>query len=157
METYRTLYQPENPNHDDPMGVRDGTQDGSLDGIREGNRVNVPEGVPEGVLEGVPEGVPLRHDSGRPKRKNVGTDKDGPAVIRKFPIDGESYEFAFNIEVINDWENPIPLIKNRGGFSKSHHPNQKLNKSFIAECYLLQEPWFADPACVSEISNHLVF
>ena len=32
--------QPENPNHDDPMGVRDGTQDGSLDGLREGHRVN---------------------------------------------------------------------------------------------------------------------
>jgi hypothetical protein len=163
------IEQTENDNHEDPMGLRDGTPDGSLDGIREGNRVKVPEGVPEGAPErvpegvpigvpmGVPEGVPLRHDNGRPKRHNVGTYKDSPATIRKFPIDGESYEFAFDIEVINDWENPIPLIKNRGGFSKTHHPDQKLNKSFIAECYLLQEPWFADPAYVSEISNHLVF
>ena len=77
--------QPENPNHDDPMGVRDGTQDGSLDGIREGNRVNVPEGVPEGVLEGVPEGVPLRHDSGRPKRKNVGYLQGRPRSHKKIP------------------------------------------------------------------------
>jgi hypothetical protein len=28
---------------------------------------------------------------------NVGTYKDGPANIRKFPIEGESYDFAFNI------------------------------------------------------------
>jgi len=131
--------------------------EGVQEGVPVGVPVGVPEGVPEGVPAGVPEGVPVGNANGRPKRRNVGTYKDGPANIRKFPIDGESYEFAFNINVINDWEHPIPAISNRGGFGKDHHPTQKVNKSFIADCYLLQEQWFKDPTCVSEISNHITF
>ncbi len=50
-------------------------------------------------------------NSGRP-RWNVGTYKDNPANIRKFPIEGESYDFAFNI--ISDWEHPVPVVANRG-------------------------------------------
>ena len=127
------------------------------EGVREG----FLDEVPEGVLEGVPEGVPVENHvenrTGRPKRRNVGTYKDGPANIRKFPIEGESYEFAFNVNVISDWEKPIPAIRNRGGIAKNHHPEQKVNKCFIAECYLLQEPWFDDPKCIAEILNHLIF
>ena len=48
-------------------------------------------------------------NSGRPRR-NVGTYKDGPATIRKFPIEGESYDFAFNI--ISNWEHPVPVEAN---------------------------------------------
>ncbi len=35
-------------------------------------------------------------------RQNIGTYKEGPAIIRKLPINGEEYEFAFNIDVINE-------------------------------------------------------
>ncbi len=73
-------------------------------------------------------------ESGRPRR-NVGTYKDGPANIRKFPIEGESYVFAFNI--ISNWEHPVPVVANRGQISKQFHHQQKINKGFLAECYLL--------------------
>ncbi len=61
-------------------------------------------------------------NSGRPHR-NVGTYKDGPANIRKFPIEGESYDFAFNI--ISNWEHPVPVVANRGQVSKKFHSQQK--------------------------------
>ena len=119
-----------------------------------------PEEVHESFPNGLPvdpEGAPVENNNGRPRRNNVGTYKDGPAKIRKFPIDGESYEFAFNINVLSDWERPVPVIKNRGGIATRHHPAQKLNKSFLAECYLLQEPWFNDPTCVSSVTDNLFF
>ncbi len=57
-------------------------------------------------------------NSGRP-RWNVGTYKDGPANIRKFPIEGKSYDFTFNIT--SDWEHPVPVVANRGQVSKKFH------------------------------------
>jgi hypothetical protein len=89
---------------------------------------------------------------GRPCR-NIGTYKDGPANIRKFPIEGELYDFAFNI--ISDWEHPVPVVANRSQVSKKFHSQQKMNKGFLAECYLLQKPWFEDPNCLASLSNHL--
>ncbi len=68
-------------------------------------------------------------NSGRPCW-NVGTYKDGPANIRKFPIEGESYDFAFNI--ISNWEHPVPGVANRGQVSKKFHSQQKMNKGFLA-------------------------
>jgi hypothetical protein len=91
-------------------------------------------------------------ESGRPCR-NVGTYKDGPANIRKFPIEGESYDFAFNI--ISNWEHPVPVVANRGQISKRFHHQQKINKGFLAKCYLLQDPWFEDPTCLTSLSNNL--
>ncbi len=85
--------------------------------------------------------------------QNVGTYKDGPANIRKFPIDGESYDFAFNI--ISNWEHPVSVVANRGQVSKKFHSQQKMNKGFLAECYLLQETWSEDPTCLASLSNHL--
>ena len=136
------------------------------EGVTSGN----PEGVPEGVPAEVPEGAtastdtidhnqvdapPPVHPNNRPRR-NVGTYKDGPANIRKFPIDGESYDFAFNIKVINEWEHPIPSVLNKGRVTTEYHPNQKICKESIAECYLLQDPWFDDPTCVSAINDNFV-
>jgi hypothetical protein len=33
--------------------------------------------------------------------------------------------------------------------------DQKLQQSFLAECYLLQETWFVDPACLYTMSDNL--
>ncbi len=51
--------------------------------------------------------------SGRPRR-NVGTYKDGPSIIRRLPIDGESYNLAFSTTIVYEWENPVPAVANRG-------------------------------------------
>jgi len=37
-----------------------------------------------------------------------------------------------------------------------YHPNQKICKESIAEYYLLQDPWFDDPTCVSAINDNFV-
>ncbi len=91
--------------------------------------------------------------STRPKQ-NVGMYKDGPAKIRRLPIEGEEYELAFTIDVISDWERPIPVTSNTRRIAKDFHPNQKFQKGFLAECYLLQDAWFEDPTCVSQLSDH---
>ncbi len=46
-----------------------------------------------------------------PKR-NVGTYKDSPTKIRCLPIEGEEYEFAFNVNIISDWEQSVPAVLN---------------------------------------------
>jgi hypothetical protein len=95
--------------------------------------------------------VPVAPD--RPKRNNVGTYKDGPAVIRKFPIDGEAYDFSFaNVE---EWEHPVPAVANRGRIT-DYHPNQKLERGYLAECFLLQDNWFEDPTCLAAVNSNLV-
>jgi hypothetical protein len=88
-------------------------------------------------------------------RRNVGMYKDWPAEIRRLPIDGKEYELAFNVDVISDWEKPLPAISNTRYITKDFHPNQKFQKGFLAECYLLQDTWFDDPTCVSELLDHL--
>jgi hypothetical protein len=92
--------------------------------------------------------------STRPKQ-NVGMYKDRPAKIRRLPIEGEEYELAFTIDVISDWEHPIPVISNTRRIAKDFHPNQKSQKGFLAECYLLQNAWFEDPTCVFQLRDHL--
>ncbi len=37
--------------------------------------------------------------SGRPQR-NVGTYKDGPSIIWRLPIDGESYDLTFSSTIV---------------------------------------------------------
>jgi hypothetical protein len=81
--------------------------------------------------------------------------KNGPAKICRLPIDGEEYKLAFNVDVISDWEKSIPAISNTIHITKDFHPHQKLQKGFLAECFLLQDAWFDDPTCVSELSDHL--
>jgi hypothetical protein len=59
------------------------------------------------------------------------------------------------IDEISNWEHPIPVISNTRCIAKDFHPNQKFQKGFLAECYLLQDAWFEDPTCVSQLSDHL--
>jgi len=105
---------------------------------------------------GVGEGETVIDVDAHPKR-NVGTYKykDGPAIIRRLPIDGEEYEFAFNVHVISDWEKPVPVVSNSRHLPKSFHAQNKIQKGYLAECYLLQDSWFGDPTCVSELSDHI--
>ena len=161
--------QAEEPWMGSPIGNSEG--DTNHDGLQESFHplINNPEGVLHGNPNEVPEGVregatidknqvdapPPVNSNNRPRR-NVGTYKDGPANIRKFPIDGESYEFAFNVKVINEWEHPIPSVLNKGRVTTEYHPNQKICKEAIAECYLLQDPWFSDPTCVSAMHDNFV-
>jgi hypothetical protein len=49
--------------------------------------------------------------SGRPRR-NVGTYKDGPSIIWRLPINGESYDLAFSSTIVYEWENPVPAVAN---------------------------------------------
>jgi hypothetical protein len=51
-------------------------------------------------------------DNGRPRR-NVGTYKDGPAKIWWLPIDGESYEFLYLLNLSFDAIYPVPAISNK--------------------------------------------
>ena len=81
--------------------------------------------------------------------------KDRQAKIQRLLIEGKEYELAFTIDVISDWEPPIPVISNTRCIAKDFHPNQKFQKGFLAECYLLQDAWFEDPTCVSQLSDHL--
>jgi hypothetical protein len=88
-------------------------------------------------------------------KRNVGTYKDGPAKIRRLPIDGEEYEFAFNVNVISDWEQPVPAVLNTCHVPKRFHAQHKLQKGYLPECYLLQDSWFEDPTCVSKLLDHI--
>jgi hypothetical protein len=65
------------------------------------------------------------------------------------------YDLAFNSNIVNDWENPVPAVANCGRTTE-YHPNQKITQSFLPECYLLQDNWFEDPTCMADISENLM-
>ncbi len=75
--------------------------------------------------------------------------------MRRLPIDGESYDFTFHANIINNWEHPVAAVANRGRVTE-YHPQQKLLYNFLAECYLLQDSWFHDPTCLAMMSEHLI-
>jgi hypothetical protein len=91
--------------------------------------------------------------TGRPRR-NVGNYRQGPAKIRRLPINGEQYDFSFS--VLNDWERPVSVSANRSNVQANYHPQQRVNKSFLAECYLLQDLWFDNPICLYHLSSNIV-
>jgi hypothetical protein len=91
--------------------------------------------------------------AGQPQQ-NVGTYKDGLAIIRHLPIDGESYDLTFSATIISKYAHPVPAVSNQGHFT-DYHPHQKPQQCFYAECYLLQEPWFAEPTCLDALSHNL--
>ncbi len=37
-----------------------------------------------------------------------------------------------------------------------YHPTQRINKSFLAECYLLQECWANDPDCICHVYSNVI-
>jgi hypothetical protein len=69
-------------------------------------------------------------------------------------INGESYDLTFSATIVNKYAHPVPAVLNQGRFT-DYHPHQKLQQCFLAECYLLQEPWFADPTCLDAVSHNL--
>ncbi len=86
--------------------------------------------------------------------RNVGTYKDGPTIIRRLPIEGKSYDYTFTANPHSEYAHPVPAVSNQGHLTE-YHPHQKLQQSFLAECFLLQITWFADPACLYTMSNKL--
>jgi hypothetical protein len=70
------------------------------------------------------------------------------------PIKGESYDLTFSATVVSKYAYPVLAILNQGCFT-DYHPHQKLQQCFLAKCYLLQEPWFADPTCLGTVSHNL--
>ena len=110
----------------------------------------LPSEVLNDVTEGVDDETAGTASEGATKRpsRNVGTWKDGPAIIRKFPINGEEYEFNFNAEHISD--QPAVMIASRPIHSSQPLP-QKISKSSLLECYLLQTPWEYDRQCFEHL------
>ncbi len=74
--------------------------------------------------------------------------------IQKYPIDGQEYDFSFS--VTNNWENPVPVTANRANVQTQYRPTQRINKSFLAECYLLQDCWADDPDCIRHIYSNVI-
>jgi hypothetical protein len=74
----------------------------------------------------------------RPSR-NMKSWKDGPANIRKFPIDGEEYDFTFTAQNILD--PAVPLITSRGLVKPPQQPLQRITKSFLHDSVLMQRAW----------------
>ena len=158
-----------------PLGdiVIEGVTQNSFQGVTkpEGEAlptVSVPEGVANNgnILEALDEeverliestGNPLSilelSETGRPRR-NVGNYRQGPAKIRRLPIEGEQYDFSFS--VFSDWERPMSVSANRSNIQANYHPQQRVNKSFLAECYLLQDLWFGNPTCLYHLSTNIV-
>ncbi len=116
----------------------------------DGNTIPFQENTATGGVK-----APTDNTSGHPRRNNVGTHKNGPAIIRRLPIDGESYDFSFSTTVINEWEHPVPAVANCGRTTK-YHPTQKVQQGYLAECYLLQDSWFDNPTCMAALTSNLV-
>ncbi len=76
-------------------------------------------------------------------------------ILRRLPIDGDSYDFTFHANIISDWEHPVAATANRG-FVTEYHPQQELLHIFLTKCYLLQDSWFDDPTCLDMMSEHLI-
>jgi hypothetical protein len=74
--------------------------------------------------------------------------------IRCLPIVGEEYDFSFS--VISEWDQQVPIIANRGSVQMKYHPQQRIQKSFLAECYLLQDCWTSDPDCIHQIYSNVI-
>ncbi len=92
-------------------------------------------------------------DTGQP-HQNVGNYKQRLAKIQRLRIDGEQYDFSFSI--FSDWEQPMSVSANCSNVQANYHPQQPINKSFLAECYLLQDPWFDDPNCLYHLYSNIV-
>ncbi len=96
------------------------------------NIPSVPEmPVPEGVdnastVDGLVIGSPVQElpAAGQPQQ-NVRTYKDGPAIICRLPIDGESCDLTFSATIDSEYAHPVPAVLNQGRFT-DYHPYQKL-------------------------------
>lgn len=102
-----------------------------LNGQAEGDNIPIP--VPD-----VPEGATTTGLRRNPPR-HVGTWKDGPAKLRTYPIDDEEYDFTFQSSL----DSPVAFVARRG-LSHTQPLPQKLLKSDLLDCYLLQTNWKYD-------------
>jgi hypothetical protein len=50
----------------------------------------------------------------------------------------------------------MSVSANRSNIQANYHPQQRVNKSFLAECYLLQDLWFGNPTCLYHLSTNIV-
>ncbi len=50
----------------------------------------------------------------------------------------------------------MSVSANRSNVQANYHPQQRINKSILAECYLLQDPWFDDPNCLYHLYLNIV-
>jgi len=114
---------------------------GDLDLVNE-DEVQIPQET-EGVPIQEPEGVQIQEPEGAPSRpsRTTKTWKDGPANIRKFPIDGEEYDFSFH-NIID----PTATMLSCRGLSTSQPPPQRVTKQSLHECTLLQQHWTDEKA-----------
>jgi hypothetical protein len=91
----------------------------------------VPRGVNNtSTVDGIVIGLPVQDmlAAGQP-RQNVGTYKDGPAIICCLPINGESYNLTFSATIVSKYTHPVPAFLNRGHFT-DYHPYQKTSAVF---------------------------
>lgn len=83
----------------------------------------------------------LLHPSGRPAR-HVGTYKQGPANIRRYPIDGEEYDLTF---LLSDSDHqPSPSAANHGfrmPIPQSIPKSQLLDSMFYQNCWDSSDPY----------------
>ena len=120
-----------------PVDVELDHQAGDSEGAAQTDTPLPPATASEGGFLGpAPEG----ETSGRPKR-NVGTWKDGPAIHRRLPIDGEEYDYSFNSCFIDQ---PVALIAQRG-LTSLQPPPQKITKRTLLDCIFLQHEWTYQP------------
>jgi hypothetical protein len=63
----------------------------------DGNNIPFQENTASGGVK-----APTDNTSGRPRRNNVGTYKDGTAIIWRLPINGELYDFSFSNTLFNE-------------------------------------------------------
>jgi hypothetical protein len=87
-------------------------------------------------------------------QQNIVTYKKGHAKIQKYLIDGQEYDFSFS--VTGNWEHPVPVTANRANVQIQYHPTQCINKSFLRECYLLQDCWAGNPECICHIYSNVI-
>ncbi len=48
------------------------------------------------------------------------------------------------------------MVPNRANVQTKYHPQQCLHKSFLAECYLLQNCWVNDPEYLHQIYSNVI-
>jgi hypothetical protein len=121
---------------------------------------NFPEGVSgqeevtqptEKINDSAPIDIVENSDKRRPRR-NIGTYKDGPANIRKFPIKGESHDYSF----VSNFDDQFLVPRNCTNIQTKYHSSQKITKSSLSECYLLQDTWITDENCLHNIYTNVI-
>jgi hypothetical protein len=118
---------------------------------------NVPQIVTDAASSGeiaASGGENKNNGNGRPRR-NVGSYKKGPAKIRRLPIDGKSYELAYTNDSLLEHLHPVLAITNSAHCPSTYHPNEKLQKQFLTEWYLLLDKWFQENDCCSSLVHHM--